>query len=385
MEHIANSLTLTLFYSFSVRSRLCLHGTGIVVFTPDTNFFNLPPLSRGCNKIFSAGTKQQKQEEQMTRDFPDETGDRVRHRKRAILARINRKYNSNAASLESLGTLSRLHPIDSAGSRSGREASVDSFPSSSLHSSRHILPRNAGGDTREDYIEKLKRRIKQLEQSPMERMGSSRFDFDSDADAGDNNTPPPSRKYHGRSAATAEKRQYSYHEKDREKTPHSKNLKPLSQSQNQSTTHHHRHKSKSPPPKSPPISASGSYDISKYKTLGPIPTSAKTKSTARSSSLSSSAKGSSSIIPETDPNMQLEQCDICMRKFRVERLDKHREACEKASKKRAVFDEQKMRIRGTELENFRKAPSPGGGGYHSDGDSKSKKGTIVFKLSPAIN
>ena len=319
----------------------------------------------------------------MTRVYLDETDDRVRHRKRTILARINRKYNSNAASLESLGKFSKLHPIDSASSRSGREEdSVDSFPSSSLHSSRHILPHNAGGDTREDYIEKLKRRIKQLEQSPMERMGSSRFDFDSDADGGDNNTPPPSRKPHGRSA---EKRQHSYHEKDREKTPHSKNLKPLSQSQNQSstsTTHHHHHKSKSPPPKSPPISASGSYDISKYKTLGPIPTSAKTKSTARSSSLSSSAKGSSSNIPETDPNMQLEQCDICMRKFRVERLDKHREACEKASKKRAVFDEQKMRIRGTELETFRKAPTSGGGGYHSDGDSKPKKGTLCFSSIP---
>ena len=59
--------------------------------------------------------------------------------------------------------------------------------------------------------------------------------------------------------------------------------------------------------------------------------------------------------------LNLIPCNICGRKFAADRLDKHRNACEKASqKKRKVFDATKMRTDGTEAEQFVKhrAPSP---------------------------
>ncbi len=59
--------------------------------------------------------------------------------------------------------------------------------------------------------------------------------------------------------------------------------------------------------------------------------------------------------------LHLIPCDICGRKFAADRLDKHRNACVKASqKKRKVFDATKMRTDGTEAEQFVKhrPPSP---------------------------
>ena len=283
----------------------------------------------------------------MTREYQDD--DALRDRKKAILTRINRKYNSNAGSIDSLNKYTKLHPIDSA------ENSFDSESRRPSISKASIL---VGGESREDYIKKLKDRIKQLEQAPIERMGSSRFDFESD------DQQSPTGPHHTQRSGKGRDKNNS------EKGAHEKNLKPISQPQ------HHDSKDKKGPPKSPPISASGSYDISKYKLLDPIPSPATVKSAKTSTRSSYSSK--SSIIPENDPSMRLAQCDICSRNFRMERLDKHREACEKAhKKKRTVFDGQKMRIKGTELETFKtRAPE----GNLSDTEVKPKKGIICKVL-----
>ena len=280
----------------------------------------------------------------MTREYQDD--DALQDRKKAILARINRKYNSNAGSIDSLNKYTKLHPIDSA---------EDSFDSESRRPSLSKASILVGGESREDYIKKLKDRIKQLEQAPLERMGSSRFDFESD----------DQQRKHDHTQRSGKGRDKN----NSEKGAHEKNLKPISQPQR------HDSKDKKGPPKSPPISTSGSYDISKYKLLDPIPSPATVKSAKTSTRSSYSSKSS---IPENDPSMRLAQCDICSRNFRMERLDKHREACEKThKKKRTVFDGQKMRIKGTELETFKtRAPE----GYFSDTEVKPKKGIICKVL-----
>uniref|UniRef100_H2YHL0 C2HC/C3H-type domain-containing protein n=1 Tax=Ciona savignyi TaxID=51511 RepID=H2YHL0_CIOSA len=50
----------------------------------------------------------------------------------------------------------------------------------------------------------------------------------------------------------------------------------------------------------------------------------------------------------------LAPCSICGRKFKQERLSKHKEVCMKSTnKKRKVFDMSKARKQGTDLENYR--------------------------------
>lgn len=51
-----------------------------------------------------------------------------------------------------------------------------------------------------------------------------------------------------------------------------------------------------------------------------------------------------------DPN--LEQCKFCGRSFAKDRIQKHEEICAKTLKKRKVFDATKMRVKGTEAEQF---------------------------------
>ncbi|XP_043241087.1 serine/arginine repetitive matrix protein 2-like isoform X2 [Amphibalanus amphitrite] len=63
--------------------------------------------------------------------------------------------------------------------------------------------------------------------------------------------------------------------------------------------------------------------------------------------------------PPTDPNMA--QCPICTRSFAKDRLEKHQEICEKShAKKRKVFDPVKMRVSGTESEQYLKKIKQGG-------------------------
>ncbi|XP_037088912.1 zinc finger C2HC domain-containing protein 1C-like isoform X2 [Pollicipes pollicipes] len=55
--------------------------------------------------------------------------------------------------------------------------------------------------------------------------------------------------------------------------------------------------------------------------------------------------------PPSDPN--LAQCPICTRAFAKDRLEKHKTICEKSNKKkRKVFDPIKMRVKGTESEQY---------------------------------
>lgn len=80
------------------------------------------------------------------------------------------------------------------------------------------------------------------------------------------------------------------------------------------------------------------------------PSSARSRTSTRSYR-SSSSKENQIRPPPTDPNMA--QCPHCTRHFAVERLDKHKDICEKSfSKKRKEFDPIKMRVQGTESERF---------------------------------
>lgn len=53
-----------------------------------------------------------------------------------------------------------------------------------------------------------------------------------------------------------------------------------------------------------------------------------------------------------DLSGQLEKCTICDRKFVADRLARHRVACKKASAERKVFDVQKARVQGTDMEKY---------------------------------
>ena len=60
------------------------------------------------------------------------------------------------------------------------------------------------------------------------------------------------------------------------------------------------------------------------------------------------------LIPEYKA-IQTVSCPNCERSFTVDRIAKHKTIC-KGLKKRPKFDPQKMRVKGTELENFKPKP-----------------------------
>jgi hypothetical protein len=51
-------------------------------------------------------------------------------------------------------------------------------------------------------------------------------------------------------------------------------------------------------------------------------------------------------------NVSLVRCDVCDRSFVPERLDRHRQVCTRKPRKRKVFDEVKMRTKGTEFASY---------------------------------
>jgi hypothetical protein len=65
---------------------------------------------------------------------------------------------------------------------------------------------------------------------------------------------------------------------------------------------------------------------------------------------------SKDYVPEQDKSMRLVPCSNCNRKFRQERIETHESTCFKLKKKRPKFDEQKMRLKDTEMETFVRKP-----------------------------
>jgi Fe2+ transport system protein B len=57
---------------------------------------------------------------------------------------------------------------------------------------------------------------------------------------------------------------------------------------------------------------------------------------------------------EFNVKMKLIPCKICARKFQDDRITIHQEICTKSSRKRNVFDEKQMRLKGTEFASFTK-------------------------------
>lgn len=170
--------------------------------------------------------------------------DKIKKRKHQILARLNREYKISQSKLQQSG-----------------------LPQATKSSSFKSLE-----DTRSDYIEKLKNRIKQLEQTS--------------------------------AAPQAPYKTETNH--DRKQIPELK-----------------------------PIQRISSAKITPIKNI----------------------KNSMNAEPEIDHNMKLIECKSCNRKFRAERIELHQNTCRKLQKSRPVFDEAKMRIKGTDLETFTKAPS----------------------------
>uniref|UniRef100_A0A2L2YBS9 Protein FAM164C n=1 Tax=Parasteatoda tepidariorum TaxID=114398 RepID=A0A2L2YBS9_PARTP len=67
----------------------------------------------------------------------------------------------------------------------------------------------------------------------------------------------------------------------------------------------------------------------------------------------------SNELPRKPPGPGQEQCNVCGRNFNKDRIEKHRSICKKAaSKKVKVFDATKMRVKGTEAEQFVKKGLP---------------------------
>ncbi|GFV32157.1 zinc finger C2HC domain-containing protein 1C [Trichonephila clavipes] len=83
-------------------------------------------------------------------------------------------------------------------------------------------------------------------------------------------------------------------------------------------------------------------------TRKPASTSNKTASRA-----ASSANNKAGEVPRKPPGPGQEQCTVCGRNFNQDRIEKHRSICKKVtSKKTKVFDATKMRVKGTEAEQF---------------------------------
>lgn len=57
---------------------------------------------------------------------------------------------------------------------------------------------------------------------------------------------------------------------------------------------------------------------------------------------------------------RLKSCYNCGRKFAEDRIEKHEQFCRNATKKRKVMDASKIRVKGTEMEQFQghRPPSP---------------------------
>jgi exonuclease VII small subunit len=60
----------------------------------------------------------------------------------------------------------------------------------------------------------------------------------------------------------------------------------------------------------------------------------------------------SNQLPEQDKGMRLVPCAHCNRKFRQERIAVHQATCVKVKKERPTFDERKMRLKDTEMEQY---------------------------------
>ncbi|GBL96904.1 Zinc finger C2HC domain-containing protein 1C [Araneus ventricosus] len=72
-----------------------------------------------------------------------------------------------------------------------------------------------------------------------------------------------------------------------------------------------------------------------------------------------SANASKDSAPRKPPGPGQEQCTVCGRNFNQDRIEKHRSICKKVSTKKVkVFDATKMRVKGTEAEQFVKKGLP---------------------------
>ncbi|XP_053680931.1 uncharacterized protein LOC128731811 [Anopheles nili] len=73
---------------------------------------------------------------------------------------------------------------------------------------------------------------------------------------------------------------------------------------------------------------------------------------ASSAASASSSNGNAMLANEPIPE-GLSRCDICSRNFATERIEKHRQICQKTkAKKRKVFDTTKHRVQGTDAETY---------------------------------
>lgn len=77
--------------------------------------------------------------------------------------------------------------------------------------------------------------------------------------------------------------------------------------------------------------------------------------------------------PSTAADPNLTECPFCERHFALDRIDKHKDICQKtATKKRKVFDPTKMRMKGTDLEEFARKSAKSG--HRSPDPPSPKKG-----------
>ncbi|XP_049285806.1 zinc finger C2HC domain-containing protein 1C isoform X1 [Anopheles funestus] len=96
---------------------------------------------------------------------------------------------------------------------------------------------------------------------------------------------------------------------------------------------------------------------------------------------SSVASGNNMLAAANEPVPDgLTRCDICSRNFATDRIDKHRQICQKTkTKKRKVFDITKHRVQGTDAESFvlrgKKSTSTGAATVHRKQSSQLSMGS----------
>ncbi|GFT15611.1 zinc finger C2HC domain-containing protein 1A [Nephila pilipes] len=81
------------------------------------------------------------------------------------------------------------------------------------------------------------------------------------------------------------------------------------------------------------------------------PAATSNKPTSRNAPSANNSKAGE--LPRKPPGPGQEQCAVCGRNFNQDRIEKHRSICKKVTQKKVkVFDATKMRVKGTEAEQF---------------------------------
>lgn len=91
-------------------------------------------------------------------------------------------------------------------------------------------------------------------------------------------------------------------------------------------------------------------------------------------------KASQDADAYADSKIKLATCNNCGRKFAADRLQRHKNACGNVTKKRKVMDPTKMRVAGTEMENYADSRNRSKTPPKKNGDWRKKRESFIQAL-----